>query len=99
MTVVDFGHDLINAGQTLFEQIHRPAFQRFPHHGMVGVGDGTGYNVPRLIPMIPAFVQQNAHQFGDGKYGVGIVGVNGGFFGQIVQRAVFLQMGAHNILH
>ena len=97
--VVDFPHDLIDAGQALAEEILRPALQGLGHDGMVGIGHGAGDQIPSRVPGIAALIQQDAHQLGNGQGGVGVVDVDGGVVRQVVQGAELLEVAAHDVLH
>ena len=66
---------------------------------MVGVSDGIGDNLPRLIPAVAAVVEKNSHQLGNGKGRVGIIDVNCNFVGKIFNRAVNSQVIIDNILN
>ena len=99
VTVIDFFHDLVNAGQTTLEQVFRPTFQRFGHNRMVGVGKHAFDDIPRIVPGVTAFVQHNTHQFGNGQGRVGIVDMHRRHFGQVIQRTVLFQMALYDILN
>ena len=64
---------------------------------MVGVGKHSLADAESGIPAVRAFVQQNAHHFGDGQGGMGIVELDGHLVGQVVQRAVLVQVVAHDV--
>jgi len=66
---------------------------------VVGVSDGACYNIPRVIPGVAAFIEQNAHHFGDGEHRMGIVEMNGRLFRKVFQRTVLTQMALHDVLN
>ena len=65
---------------------------------MVGIGHRAADQIPRLVPSVAAFVEQNAHQLRDGQGGVRVVDVHGRHIGQIVHGAVFFEMTADDVL-
>ncbi len=73
---VDLLYNLVNARQARTEQVNPPAFHRFRHNGVVGVGEHTLHNFPRPIPAVAAFVHHHAHHLRDGKNGMRIVQVD-----------------------
>ena len=98
VTVVNFGDDLENSWQARREKLGRPALQRLAHDRVVGIGHRFCHNVPRLVPRIAALVKKNSHKLGNGKHGVGVVGVNGGKIGQLVDGMLF-KMIFNNVLN
>ena len=80
-------HDGEDTGQGGAEDVDVPLLQRLAHHGVVGVGKGAPADVEGFVPAVAALVQQNAHEFGDGQGGMGVVQLDGRLFGQGVQAA------------
>ena len=70
---VHFLHDHVDARQLTADQVLRPAFQRFLHDGMVGVGHAAHGDLLRLIPAQPFLIHQQAHELRDGEAGMGVV--------------------------
>lgn len=75
-TVVNLFGNLIDARDHTLKQIFRPAFERFAHHCVVGIGKRVGYDPPGIIPAVAALIKQNTHQLGDCHSGVRIVDMN-----------------------
>ena len=48
----------------VFINSYGPAFKRLGHYGVVGISHCAGYNIPRLIPAVAAFIKQKAHKLG-----------------------------------
>src|SRR5437899_1293704 len=63
---VDLVDDLQVTGQQPLEPSDRPAFQSFGQQGVVRVGQRSLREVPGLVPVEVCFVEQKAHQLGDG---------------------------------
>ena len=59
---VDFVYDLQVAGQELFEERHRPLFERLRQEGVVGVGEDLFAHGPRLVPRQPVDVHHKPHE-------------------------------------
>ena len=65
--------DLEVPGQQALDQRHRPGLQRFRQQGVVGVGDGGHGDPPRLVPLHPVHVHEQAHELRDGHGGMRVV--------------------------
>ena len=96
---VDFEDELQVARQDAADHFYRPAFQRFAHQGVVGVGEDFLTGRPGVVPLDGVFVDQDTHQFGDSEHGVGIVQVDGNGLGEVGQVVVFFEVTAHDVLH
>ena len=70
---VHFLHDHIDPRYLTADQVLRPAFQRFLHDGMVGVGHAAHGDLLRLIPAQALLIHQQAHELRDGEAGMGVV--------------------------
>ena len=79
-TRVDFVNDIEQARQQLFEQADPPDFQRFRQQGVVGIGHAIRCDFPGFVPAQPMFVHEQAHQFGNGHRGMGVVQLEHAFF-------------------
>ena len=97
--VVDLFDDLVDAGHQAADEVLAPLLQRFLHHGVVGVGHDGGHHLPGVVPAVAALVQQDAHQLRDGQRRVGVVDLHGDGVGEVLQRAVLVQVVADHILH
>ena len=73
---VDLLQDLIHPGQQLLHHVLRPLFQCLGHDGVVGVGHGLLHNGGSLVPAQAFLVHEQAHHFGDGEAGMGVVDVD-----------------------
>jgi len=94
--VVDLVDDLQVARQHALEQRHRPGFQRLGHQRVVGVGEGARDDVPGARPLVAVVVDQDAHQFGHGDRGMGVVELHRHFVRQRVERhAGFVEAVEH----
>ena len=89
---VHLADDLPDAGQGIAEDVRIPLLQCLAHDGVVGVGKDLAADVEGSVPLIAALIQQDAHHLGDGDGGVGIVQLDGDLVGQVVQRAVLVQV-------
>ncbi len=89
-TPVDLIDDLQVARQDLLQQVHRPGLKGLGHQGVVGIGEGAVGNGPGLLPTQLFLIQQDAHQFGDGDGGMGVIELDGHFIRQLVEiRVIF----------
>ena len=73
MPDIDAIDDLQMARQQPLEQFDRPGLERFRQQRVVGVGQRRHGDLPRLVPAEVVQIAQNAHQFGDGETGMGVV--------------------------
>ena len=96
---VDFEDELQVARQDAADHFYRPAFQRFAHQGVVGVGEDFLTGSPGVVPLDGVFVDQDTHQLRDGEHGVGVVQMDGDGLGEVGQVVVFFEVTAHDILH
>ena len=71
------------ARQQLLQQLQRPLLQRLGHHGVVGVGDSLGGDGPGGVVGQAVGVDEQAHELGGGKGGVGVVHLDGNLGGQV----------------
>ena len=70
---VDQIDDLHVARQQPLHQRNRPALERLGQQRVVGVGERRLRDLPGLVPFEPVEVDEDAHQFGDGDRGMGVV--------------------------
>jgi hypothetical protein len=70
---VDAEDDLHVARQQPLHQRHRPGLQRLRQERVVGVGDAAARHLEGLVPGKAVVVHQEAHEFGDGEGGMGVV--------------------------
>ena len=96
--LVDLLDDHMDSGQLQAEEILVPRLKRLGHDGMVGVRADLNHGVPRSVPIKEILVDQDSHQLGNTKGGMGIVDVDRHLIRQIVQRAVYCHMVADNAL-
>ena len=89
---VHLADDLPDARQRGAEDVDVPLLQRFAHDGVVGIAKHLAADVERGIPVIAALIQQDAHHLGDGQRRVGIVELDGDLVGQVLQRAVLVEV-------
>ena len=64
---------------------------------MVCIAENAAAKVFCLFPGKAAFIQKNAHKFGNGKGRVRVVDMNCRLFRQIFKGAVFCKVAAYNI--
>ena len=98
-SAVDLLHDLVNPGKQPGEQVDGPFLQCFCHDGMVGVGAGSGGNVPCLVPAQIIIIQKDAHQLGDGHRGMGIVELESYLLRETVNIVMFSHIFLHCLLY
>ena len=79
---VDFVDDLEVAGQDALEEGDRPAFESLGHEGVVGVAEGAHDDAPGVVPLEVFLVEEDAHEFGDGEGGMGVVELDGDLVGE-----------------
>ena len=89
---VDLLDDLINPGQQLGEEVDGPFLQSFGHDGMVGVGHGSGGQIPCLVPFESVVVHEQSHQLGNTEGRMGIVHLEDQLVGQVGQVGVVAQV-------
>ena len=89
---VDLLDDHVDTRQELFDVFDRPAFQRFRHNGMVGVGEGLSADRSGFSPAVAVFIHHKTHEFRDRQSRMCIVQLNDMLFGKVVQRAVLFHM-------
>ena len=89
---VHFADDLPDTGQGGAEDVGVPLLESLTHDSVVGVSEDLAADVEGGIPLIAALIQQDAHHFGDGHGGMGIVQLDGDLVRQVVQRAVLVQV-------
>ena len=94
---VHLHHDLVDAGQGHLEDVHIPLLQSLSHNGVVGVGEHLLADAEGLVPVKAALIQQDAHHFGDGQRGVGVVQLDSDLVRQVLQRSVAGQVVLHDI--
>ena len=76
----------------------RPALEGFWHEGVVRVGECFAGNIPGLIPIHLVFIQQQAHQLGDGDGRMGVIELNSKFLVKFLQRYMLHRNNAHHVL-
>ena len=74
---VDFVDDLEVAGQRLAEHRQRPGLQRLGQQGVVGVAESRDGDLPRLVPVQLAVVDQQPHELSHRDRGVGVIELQG----------------------
>ena len=79
---VDEENDLQVAREDIAEKRNAPFFQSLREQGVVRVGEGAGDDRPGFYPRHVVFVDQQALEFDDGDGGVGVVELDGDFFGE-----------------
>ena len=95
---VDFLDDLQMPRQHAAEYLQRPALQRLGQQRVVGVGEGTARDGPRLAPWQQRLIDQQAHQFGDGDRRMRIVELHRKFLVKLVDRQLLRPQYAHHVL-
>jgi hypothetical protein len=81
-TTVDLEDDIHVPRQDPADEVHRPGFQCFGQHRVVGVGKGFFTDGPGVVPCQPFLVHEQAHEFGNGDGRVGVVELDGNEVGQ-----------------
>ena len=87
------------ARQDASYHFYRPGFQRFAHQGVVGVAKDFFAGRPGVVPFDAVFVDEDAHEFGNGKHRVGVVEVNGDGVGEGGDVRVFFEVAADDVLY
>jgi hypothetical protein len=95
---VDQVDDLHVARQQPLHQLHRPRLQRLRQQGVVGVMQGVGGDLPRILPGEVVLLHQDAHQLRHGDGRMGVVELDRGVVGQRAQGTALGHVPAHQIL-
>ena len=74
---IDFFHQLPDAPEQLLEDGHFPALQCLREHGVVGVREGLGDDLPRRIPAQTMVIEQYAQELWDGEHWVSVIELDG----------------------
>ena len=74
---VDLEDDLELARNEEAHPVDRPTLERLGKQSVVGVGERGAGDVPRFVPTEMRFVEQDAHEFGNGESRVRVVELNG----------------------
>ena len=72
-TTVNLANDLGNAREQAIEDLHFPLLESFGQHGVIGVGEGMGNDLPRLVPTHTVLIEEDAHELRDGQHRMGVV--------------------------
>jgi len=88
---VDAVDDLHVARQQASEQVGRPDLEGLGQQRVARVGETLLRDLPRLVPVELAFVDEDAHEFGDGDDGVGVVELEDDALAELAQVKVFGQ--------
>ena len=83
--------------QKPFHHRHRPFFERLLENCVVRVARSLARKLPRLIPIKPFDIHQNAHQFRHDKSRMRIVELDEDFISEIIPRIVNSAVAAKNI--
>ena len=94
MRDIDAVDDFEMARQQALEQFDRPGLERFRQQRVVGVGQRRHRDLPGVVPAEIMQIDQNAHQFGDGEAGMGVVELHRGLGRQPAQLPVGRRGGA-----
>ena len=81
VTAVYFLYYGVDAGQTPFDEVFVPAFERLTHYGVVCIGYRSVHYIPRGVPRIAVLVDKKAHKFRHRQSGMGIVYVDSDLIG------------------
>ena len=81
------------------EQVAVPFFESFGHYGVVGVSKGMSNDVPSLVPVVAAVIEQYSHQLGDSEGGVSIVDVDSYLIGKVIHSAVNVHVGVYDVAY
>ena len=92
---VDLLHDLVDSGKKPRKQVDGPFLQSLRHDGMVGIGAGSGGDVPCLLPAKMIIVQKDAHQLRHRHRGMGIVELEC----HLLRKTMDIVMLSHIFLH
>ena len=98
MQPIDQIDDLHMARQHALHEPNRPSFQRLGQERMVRVVEGVGGDAPRLIPVQPVLVHEQAHQLGDGDGGMRVVELERGVLRQRGQARMLQEMAVDEVL-
>ena len=97
VSLVDLNDDREDPRGNALEQVAVPLFERLGHYGVVGIGKGLCYDVPRLVPGIAAVVKHYPHQLGDSECGVSVVDVDSDLLVQVVKGAVNVHVLVYDV--
>src|SRR5271163_1078665 len=85
---VDLIDDLEVAGQRLGEHLQRPGLQRLGQQGVVGIAERRDRDVPGLVPVQVALVDQQPHELGDRDRRMCVVELQGEPLGEFLDARV-----------
>ena len=80
----DLLNDLPHAGQQGLHQLLGPSLQRLGKDRVVGIGHGTGGDVPRLVPVHARLVHEDPHQLRDHQSRMGVIDLNDVFLMEVL---------------
>jgi len=95
---VDFVDDFEVPWEEALEEGDGPAFEGFGEEGVVGVAEGGDGLSPGEVPGDALFVDEDAHELGDGDGGVGVVELDGVFVGEAGEVEVGLFVAADDVV-
>ena len=88
VAAVDLVDDLEVARQQRAEERDGPLFQRLGHERVIGVGERVRGDAPGGVPIHLVLVDEEAHHFGDGDGGMGVVHLDGEGAKKVGERAL-----------
>ena len=96
---IDLADDLGDAREDAIEDLHLPPLQGFSQHGVVGVSEGVGDDLPGLVPAHAVLIEQDAHELGDGQHRMGVVELDRVVLGEVGEvLAVVLDVIVNDLL-
>ena len=99
ITVVYLNYNSVDSGEYSLHKIDIPRFKRFCHNRMVCIIECICNDVPRLIPVITAVIEQYSHKLGDSEGGMGIVYVDSYLFVKVFKSTVNVHVTHYNIAY
>ena len=89
---IDIVDDTEVSWEDFLEEGDGPFFEGFGEEGMIGVSEDLFADIPSFIPFETFFVDKEAHEFWDSDSGVGIVELDGDFFGEFIPIVVVVEL-------
>ena len=99
VAVVNFLDNFVNAREQGAEQVLRPTLEGFLHDGVVRIGKRLGDDLPGVVPAVAAFVEENAHHFGNAERRMRVVDMDGHLVRNVIQFLVVAEIPLHNVLN
>ena len=99
MAAVDLLDDHVDARQERTEHVDRPLLQSLGQDRVVRVRHRLARDLPCLVPSESLFIDQDAHELGDGDRRMRVVDVDGDLVGELPEVHARENVVAHDALH